>query len=60
MSIKLHIVVWDWDCVTRNDCIGDVEVTVGELLSAAGTAPLELRYKGRSGGSLKILRATLS
>jgi hypothetical protein len=52
----LHFIVWDYDMVTRNDHIGDLTLTVGELMASVGK-PLELKRKGSPAGSLFIVHA---
>ncbi len=44
--------------VTRDDHMGDLNTTIGELLEAAGKS-LSLTCKGAAAGSLIIVRAQL-
>ncbi len=55
---KLEFIVWDWDMITQNDHMGDLSTTVGELLDNVGKQ-LELKCKGKTAGTLHILKAKL-
>jgi hypothetical protein len=44
--------------LTYNDHMGDLNTTVGDLLDNAGKS-LELNCKGKSAGTLQILKAKL-
>ena len=55
---KLQFTVWDWDMITKNDHMGDLNTTVGGLIDNVGKQ-LELKCKGQAAGTLHILKAIL-